>query len=204
MSLPSSKLTVYLESEAKNFYFDELSGDYLEENGLDFLKGVQLPFRAKDLVAFKEGGFNITGLADNMCCMIGINPQFKYANAYIRFLAKFFNENIVGVLCSKGRDELLEHHFRQSCIYFRAANVLSPDSRDAMFGYASVCREWYLDLEGDDYEQLVADLKPEVSLYLEKLMQRYSDFAPAYYYLGFAYVNMGQYTKTAIVWKKFI
>ena len=200
----TNKLNVYLESEIKDFYFDSLSSSYLESNGLEFLKGVELPFKSSDLIAFKEGGLNITSLADNMCRILGANPQFKFAGAYIKFLAKFFNESLVGVLCSKGRDELMEHHYRPACIYFRAACTLVPDNRDALFGYASVCREWYLSLEGDDYEQLVADLKPEVSDSLEKLMQLYPDFAPTYYYLGYAYINMGLYTKAAIVWRRFI
>lgn len=204
MKKPSEKLNIYLECEAKDFYFDELSERYLVANGLEFLKGVQLPFKAQDLVAFREGGLNITRLADNMCCLIGINPDFKFAGAYLRFLAKFFNENLIGVLCSRGRDELMEHHYRPACIYFRAALMLDDTDRDAMFGYASTCREWYLSLEGDDYEQLVADLKPEVSRYFEALMQQYPDFVPSYYYLGFTYVNMGQYTKAAIIWKKFM
>ena len=199
------KLSGWLDGEVKTFLFDSFSDDYCTRTGMEFLRGVDIPIKPGNLAAFHgEGGLPVTDLADNMALVIGANTQFKYRDAYISYLALYFNEKLVDVLAQKGAEELKAQHYRKSCIYFRAALLLDSQSREAMFGYACCCREWYLSMEGEDEQELIAILKKEASEYFEHVTRVYPDYAPAYYFLGYAYINGGQYKKAELVWKKFL
>ena len=199
------KLSGWLDGEVRTFLFDSFSDDYCTRTGMEFLRGVQIPIKPGDLAAFHgEGGLPVTDLADNMALVIGANTQFKYRDAYIAYLALYFNEKLVTVLAQKGADELKAQHYRKACIYFRAALLLDDQSKEAMFGYACCCREWYLSMEGEDQQELIAILKKESSEYFEHLTRVYPDDATAYYFLGYVYVNAGQYKKAELAWKKFV
>ncbi len=199
------KLNKYLESEAKAFIFAALSPDFLDRNGLEFLDEIEIPLKPEDILEMQKGGLDVNRLADNMSVILGVNTQFPHADAYIRFLKKYYTEQLCQVLCGKGRDALLAHSWRKACVYFRAALMLFSDSQDAMFGYASVCREWYLSLEGEDgQDELISILKSESTAYFEYLVLEHPDFAVPYYYLGFAYLNSALYAKTQAVWKRFM
>jgi tetratricopeptide (TPR) repeat protein len=199
------KLSGWLDGEVRTFLFDSFSDDYCTRTGMEFLRGVDIPIKPGDLAAFRgEGGLPVTDLADNMALVIGANTQFRHRDAYIAYLALYFNEKLVTVLAQKGADELKAQHYRRSCIYFRAALLLDDQSKEAMFGYACCCREWYLSMEGEDQQELIAILKKESSEYFEHLTRVYPDDAAAYYFLGYVYVNAGQYKKAELAWKKFI
>ena len=199
------KLSGWLDGEVKTFLFDSFSDDYCTRTGMEFLRGVDIPIKPGDLAAFRgEGGLPVTDLADNMALVIGANTQFRYRDAYISYLALYFNEKLVDVLVQKGAEELKAQRYRKSCIYFRAALLLDDQSRDAMFGYACCCREWYLSMEGEDQQELISILKKESSEYFEHLTRVYPDHAAAYYFLGYVYVNAGQYKKAELAWKKFL
>lgn len=199
------KLCKYLESNSKDFLFDEFSEDYLEEKGLDFLKGIAVPFRASDMVDLNSKGIDPSSIVDNMAMVIGSNTKFPYANQYMKFMAVFFNEHLIDVYCSNGANELVSQNFRIACAYYRMALILDEKNLMAMFGYACTCREWYLSLEGeDDVAELITILKAEATEYYEWLIIEHPEFAPAYYYLGFAYLNAALYSKAQFIWNRFI
>ena len=199
------KLSGWLDGEVRTFLFDSFSDDYCTRTGMDFLRGVDIPLKPGDLAAFHgEGGLAVTDLADNMALVIGANTQFRYRDAYISYLALYFNEKLVDVLAQKGAQELRDKHYRKSCIYFRAALLLDSQSREAMFGYACCCREWYLSMEGEDQQELIGILKGEASEYFEHVTRVYPEYGPAYYFLGYVYINAGQYKKAELAWKKFL
>ena len=199
------KLSGWLDGEVRTFLFDSFSDDYCTRTGMEFLRGVDIPIKPGDLAAFHgEGGLPVTDLADNMALVIGANTQFKYRDAYIAYLALYFNEKLVDVLAQKGAEELKAQHYRKSCIYFRAALLLDSQNKQAMFGYACCCREWYLSMEGEDQQELISLLKKESTEYFEHVTRVYPEDAAAYYFLGYAYVNAGQYRKSQLAWKKFL
>lgn len=202
----NDKLKSYLENEIKDYLFDQLSDNYLERNGMDFLKGVPVPFTPADLVAAQEGrGFSVSNIADNMANVLGADMNFKYKGAYLKFLAKCFSEKLVDVYTGRGGKLLAEAKFHKACVYFRAALVLDPEDRKAVFGYACVCRQWYLSHEGDDeYQELIAALKEESKHYYEECVRLYPEFADAYYFLGYAYLNEAQYIRANVIWKNFV
>ena len=199
------QLCEYLESNSKDFLFDEFSPEYLEDMGLDFLKGVAVPFRATDMVELQEKGIDPSSIVDNMAMVIGSNTKFPYANQYMKYMAKFFNEHLIDVFCSNGANDLVNKNFRIACAYYRMALMLDSKNLMAMFGYACTCREWYLDLEGEDgVDELITLLKSEATAYYEWAIIEHPQFAPSYYYLGFAYLNAALYSKAQFIWQRFI
>jgi AraC-like DNA-binding protein len=78
---------------------------------------------------------------------------------------------------------------------------MKPDYLHAMYSYARVCRAMYLNNSNEEY---VGRFKAEAMDWFELLTEIHPDFPHGYYYLGYAYVNIGLYTKAQIVWKKFM
>ncbi len=198
------KLKDKLLPEIKHFLYDELSEQFCTDNGMEFLIGVPLPFTPTDLVNSQEKGLQLISIADNMVMCIGADTHFKYAEYYERFLKKFFDEGLQSVLVGKAVEELRKERFHKAMIYARAAMMLYGTERDAVFCYACACREWYLSLEGDDDQDLVAILKSDANEYFEYTADIDPSYAPTWYYLGYAYLNQGQYTKAGIAWNKFL
>ncbi|MGI6737453.1 MAG: hypothetical protein ACOX41_09130 [Anaerovoracaceae bacterium] len=86
-------------------------------------------------------------------------------------------------------------------MHFRASLCIFPQYMDAMYSYARVCREMYK--QGEDTEY-VGRFKAEALDWWELLTKYYPNFAQAYYYLGYAYLNIGLYLKAKLAWQDFI
>lgn len=199
------KLAPYLSEGGNRFFFYEFSEEYLRSQKLEYLIDVPLPLRQADLAAFySEGSIPITQLADNIAVISGINPHLSHVNSYIKYLATFFNEKLIGVLTSSGGRNLYEEEYAEATIYFRAALLLDPSDRKAIFGYACACREWYLSLEGEGETEKVRNLKDESTEYFEWTVEFFPDFPAGYYFLGYAYINLALYTKASLIWHQFI
>ncbi|NCB41177.1 MAG: hypothetical protein EOM59_00950 [Clostridia bacterium] len=199
------RLASYLEEAGKRFLFYEFSEDYLKEHKLEYLINVPLPLKQADLTAFyAEGSIPITKLADNIAVMTGINPRLSHVGAYIKYLATFFDEKLIDVLTSSGGRLLYEEEYQEAAIYFRAALMLDPADRKAIFGYACACREWYLSLEGENEKEKVQALKDESMEYFEWTVELFPTFPAGYYFLGYAYVNLALYTKASLIWERFL
>ncbi|MBR5926731.1 MAG: tetratricopeptide repeat protein [Firmicutes bacterium] len=198
------KLSPELESLIKDYLFDEFSPEYIESSGLEFLKGVAVPFKASDMVASKEGGINPSHIVDNMAMVIGANTHFPYVKEYLQYMAVFFNEKLIHVFTSRGAAELMQQHFRTATAYYRAALMLDSTDKMGMFGYACALREWYLSLEGEDgVDELIETLKSESTEYFEWAIIEHPEFDASYYYLGFAYLNAALYSKAQFIWTRF-
>lgn len=193
----------YLKKYTKQFVFDEFSKAYLDSApGLDFMKKVPIPLRKEDLDQFKGGaGLKINHLAENMAWIMGIDPKFRYADHYTQFMRHFFRDKVIEGLIKEGRDEAERGELDQATIHFRAALILKPDNLDAMYSYARVCREQYM--KGQD-ETLIAQYKAESTEYFEMITIVHPKFAHAYYYLGYAYLNLGLYQKAYLTWEQFV
>ncbi len=157
MAVPELKkrrdpLKQYLGSEIKGLIFAELSEEFCIGAGMGFMIGVPVPFSPEDLAKTQsEGGVDISRLSDNMALVCGADPAFKYRDAYLEFLEKFFERGkLTQVLLSRAYERLEKRAYRRACVYSRAALLLAGEERDALFAYACCCREWYLSREGDD------------------------------------------------------
>ncbi len=199
------RLHPYFGNQLKNFVFTELSAEFLGAAGLGFMEGVPVPIHADDLKAFAAHGLSTTKIADNIAIVLGSDTQFRYADKYLQFLNRLFDDNLVEVFASKAGEALKTGDYRKGLAYLRAGMLFRQDSQTAMFAYASGCRYWYLQLEGSEEDQeLIKILKSEAHEYFEHCTNAYPEFAKAWYFLGYDYVNQGQYQRAQIAWRHYL
>ncbi|WP_156900458.1 tetratricopeptide repeat protein [Anaerovorax odorimutans] len=193
----------YLKKNLKNFVFDNFTEDYLKrEAQIDFMKEVPIPLRKEDLEQFKGGeGLKILHIAENMAWIMGIDPHFKYTPIYVEYLKKYFKLKIVEGLVKEGRDSAEKEKYDDAAIHFRAALCVDPKNLHAMYSYARACRAMYLKSNNEEY---VGTFKAEALEFFELTREIHPRFAQAYYYLGYAYLNLGLYVKAQLTWKEFL
>jgi tetratricopeptide (TPR) repeat protein len=203
MQKKKDRIGEYLKPKLSGFVFGEFSDEFLVLHDLvSQLRGVPIPLKAEDLQNFAGGeGIRPDIIADNMVHVMGCDPHFKYVDSYLAYLRKSFNESLIKVLLDRAHQASEKEEEYEACTYARAALLLDPADRDAMFTYAVITHDMYEESEDAEY---VGRLKAESLEYFERISQLYPDFAAAYYYLGYAYLNMGLYTKAQIVWERFV
>ena len=197
----------YLQKSMKEFVFAELSTDYMKKCGTDsFMKNVPVPFREEDLKAAKEGkGIATIRISENMAFVIGIDPKFSYGDKYVHFIELLWGGKFCDGLVQSGVKEAEQGNFETACIYLRACLKIEPDNLEAMYTYALICRELYLaGHENGRDDEYIGRFKAEAMEYFEQTTIEYPDFPEAYFYLGYAYLNMGMYGKADASWKEFM
>lgn len=193
----------YFKKYLKNFVFDEFSEAYLKsQRGLEFMKGVPIPLRKEDLQEFQGGsGLKILHISENMAWIMGADPKFKHTESYIQYMEKYFKAKIVEALVKEGRNAAEDSDFDNAAIHFRAALCINPKSLDSMYSYARACRELYLASNNEEY---IGRFKAEALEYFELTVEAHPRFAQSYYYLGYAYLNLGLYVKAQLTWEDFL
>ena len=193
----------YLRKHLKEFVFDEFSESYMQKAGIaDIMKGVPIPLMKGDVEKFMGGGgLNALHLAENMTYVMGADPHFEYTRNYVAFLNKLFNYKIYEGMLKKGRNAAEKGELEKACIYFRATLCMNPVYLHGMYSYARVCRAMYLEGGNEEY---IGRFKAEAMDYFELTTEAHPQFAQAYYYLGYAYLNIGLYLKAELAWKDFL
>lgn len=193
----------YFKKYLKKFIFDEFSESYMEKAGIrEIMKGVPIPLRKQDLAEFAGGsGLKALHLAENMAWVMGSDPQFAYTKDYVHFLNKLFGPKACEGLLKEGRDAAERGDYDNACIHFRACLCLNPTYLHAMYSYARVCRAMYLESDNEEY---IGRFKAEAMDYFELTTEMHPKFAEAYYFLGYAYLNMGLYIKAELTWNEFL
>jgi tetratricopeptide (TPR) repeat protein len=190
----------YLVGKLKDYFFDELSNDYLRKAEIaDFMRGVPIPLNKEDIAKMKE--FSTVRIADAMAFVIGCDPDFKYRDAYVKYINKFFPDQFPKLLVQQGADKAKEEDYETACVYFRAALILDPEFKDAQYCYARALHDAYEKGTGDEY---VGTFKAASLHEFETLVQKWPDFDEGYYYLGYAYLNLGLYQKAALTFQRFL
>ncbi len=215
----SNRLTKYFEPYLKRFIFDELSPSALSRMGIvDMLGDVPVPLQAEDMKNVAEGkGVTTARLAVNMAYVLGCVPDFKYAKDYINFLTKSFKSGLYQGIIKAGETEADSGDLESACIYFRAALTLRPGELSALYGYTMICRELYLEagkvedenpryanMPDDERNEYIGLFKAEAVELLEKMTIEYPNFPDPFYYLGYAYLNMGLYIKADLTFEDFL
>jgi len=187
----------------KRFVFVEFSENYMKNAGItEIMSGVPVPLRKEDIETFEGGaGIKALHLAENMTWVMGVDPEFKYVPNYKELLIKVYNYKIYEGMLKKGRNYAENGELKKACVYFRATLCMNPTYLHGMYSYARVCRALYL--ESDD-EEFIGRFKAEALHYFELLTETHPKFAQAYYYLGYAYLNMGLYLKAELAWNGFL
>lgn len=226
------RLKPYFEELVKSYVFNELSGEFLEKIGAaDILMGIPMPIKenmlAESMNAGGAGGdpaaasgvsLTVLDIARAAAVVVGCDPNFPYANDYKQFLRRIFKEKTEEVLVNEGYEKFsgagstgnakiadgTEKRLLEAACFFRAALCINPESQNGLYGYALCCREIYLNADRMDDEEYIGKFKAESIEILETLTNLHPDFAFTYYYLGYAYLNMGLYTKAYLTWNDFL
>ena len=205
VKIREDRIGKYFKKYMNQFVFDEFSPSYLEKVGKglpELMRGVPVPLRKEDVKEFAGGaGIKVLHLAENMTWVMGIDPHFKYNTKYIAFLNAMYNRKIAEGMLKKGRNAAEQEDYDKACIYFRATLCMDPTYLHGMYSYARVCRAMYLESKDAEY---IGRFKAEALEYFELLTEIHPRFAQAYYYLGYAYLNMGLYVKAKITWEAFM
>ena len=189
----------YLVRHLDDMIFDELSDSYLKKAEIgDFMKGVPVPFKADQMAS---GSASTLMLASNMAYVVGCDGSFKYKDAYLKYIKKFFPHDFDKPLLNEGVKAAKAEDPETACIYFRAALLVDPDSQDALFLYARALKDAYEAGDGEDY---VGTFKGESIRRFEEVTVRFPDFDQGYYFLGYGYLNLGLYLKAKLTFDEFV
>ncbi|MDR1778583.1 MAG: hypothetical protein LBR14_02350 [Clostridiales Family XIII bacterium] len=198
-----NRISPWLLSRMDEFLFDEFSDEYLATAKLEeLMKGIPVPLRQEDTLAFgSEKGLDIRVICENMAKIIGIDPAFPHAEAYMAFITQFLGKKAYELFTKAAGLEADGGDPLSACIHYRAALTMKPDDRDSIYGYARICRALY---NASTDEKFVGTFKAESLAYFELLTELYPQFADGWYYLGYIYLNMGMYTKAHLAWTRFM
>ncbi len=195
----------YLRPRLKEILFDELSDAYLERVGIeDILKGIPIPLRKDEL-----GKITTLAIAKCMAFVIGCDPEFKYKENYIAYIKRTFEVRFANALIAEGVEAAAKKSYDYACIMFRAAMQIEPDNGDAYYCYGRACRDAYgLAAEkfesSEEAEEFVGRFKAEALEAFEVATLKNPKLADAYYFLGYAYLNMGLYIKAKLTWEEYM
>lgn len=187
----------YLVPHLEDYVFDELSDSYLDRAGIaDILMGVPIPINKKNMLKLST-----VDIARSMAFVIGCDPNFDYAQNYIAYIKRVFGDEFVKALIADGVDGATKHDYDYACIQFRAAMQIDPGNVDAMYCYGRACKDAY---ELGEDEDFVGRFKAESLDAFEQVTLRRPDFAEAFYFLGYGYVNLGLYIKAQLTWQEYM
>ena len=193
----------YLKKYLDGFLFTEFSKLFLGNSDIEkILADVPVPLKKSDESGLADAkGLPMLDIADNMAFVMGCDPHFEYADKYAACIKALYSDVFRGKLCAGAGKLASEGKKDLACIRFRAALCLDGEDADAMYGYARICREMYLDSEDKEY---VGRFKAESIEMFELLTIAHPEVNMGHYYLGYAYINLGMYKKAEIAWGDFL
>ncbi|MDO4544609.1 MAG: hypothetical protein Q4C25_00485 [Bacillota bacterium] len=203
IQLREDRVGKYFRKYLSRFVFVEFSEEFMARSKAgDLMRGVPIPLRKKEIKEFAGGdGIPMLVIAENMAWVMGCDPHFKHTKDYVAILSKLYNYKIYEGMMKEGRDAAERGDMDNACIHFRASLCMKYDYLHGMYSYARACRAMYLNSRNEEY---VGRFKAEALDWFELLTETHPRFAQGYYYLGYAYLNMGLYSKAEISWKDFI
>ncbi|MCQ2554098.1 MAG: tetratricopeptide repeat protein [Clostridia bacterium] len=197
MDRSNDRISEYLVPHLKDYLFDELSDSYLEKAGiLDIMKGVEVPIHAQDMK-----GMTVLKIAKNMAFVMGCDPSFRYVDNYIAYILRNFDIRFSDALLSEGLDAADKRDYDYACIMFRASMLINPDNANAYYCYGRACKDAY---ELGEEEEYIGRFKAESLEAFEIATIKDPKLVDAFYFLGYAYVNMGLYIKTKLTWEEYV
>lgn len=199
----TDRIGKYFRKYLNRFVFAEFSEEFAKKSKAgDLMLGIPIPLREEEVKDFAGGsGISMSVIAENMAWVMGCDPHFRHTGDYAAILSALFGSGISESMLKTGRDAAEKGDMDNACIHFRAALCVKPGYLDAMYSYARACRAIYL---AGDSEEHVGRFKAEALEWFEMLTEVHPKFAQGYYYLGYAYLNLGLYAKADIAWKRFM
>ncbi len=203
IKLREDRIGKYFKKYLNKFVFAEFSEDFLKNfKSADIMRGVPVPLRKQDIKDFNGGeGLSMMHIAENMAWIMGCDPHFKYTKAYCDCIDDIFGKKMIEGILKEGRDAAEAEDYDNACIHFRACLCIQPDYIHGMYSYARVCTKMYENSRNAEY---IGRMKAEALDFYELMVSIHPRHAQSYYYLGYAYANMGYYTKARLAWNDFM
>ena len=215
----ADRIGKYLVPHLKEMLFDELSEGYLKKAGMaDILMDVPVPIRKSDL----GGGISTLTIARGMAFVIGCDPGFKYKENYVEYIIRSFGKKFAEGLVADGVEGAEKNDYDYACIQFRSAMLVDPENADAYYCYGRACKDAYETASGSDgnfqiltengktsasmseTEEFIGRFKAESLEAFEVATLKNPQLSPAFYFLGYAYANMGLYVKAKLTWDDYL
>ena len=198
------RIASYLTPLNRDMLFGELSDDFLRMmGGQGILSGIPVPVSEGE-----NGQIAVKSIVLDMARVIGGDPDFIYADKYLAYIKAAAGDQAEPMLVSEAAKLADEGRFEESCMLLRTALAIEPKSRAALYLYGRACKACYETAsESEDAEKgeaYIAAFKAESMDIFEVLTMMHPDFAMGYYFLGYAYLNLGLYLKTKLTWDDFI
>ena len=203
LKLREDRIGRYFQKYLNKFIFAEFSEEFLAGfKAAAIMRGVPVPLRKEDIKEFDGGnGLSMLHIAENMAWVMGCDPHFKYTQNYADCLMDLFGGKITEGLLKEGRDAAEMEDYDNACIHFRACLCLQPDYMHGMYSYARACSKMYAQSNNKEF---VGRMKAEALDFYEMTTILHPRHANSYYFLGYAYMNMGYYIKAKLAWGDFM
>lgn len=218
----------YFKDAMQRIVFINLSDAFLDQHdNLRFLKGVPIPVNLDVIEAEaaktgrKKMGFSPAAAAQAMTFVIGASENFPYAEQYKRFL-KYNVKGLYIAMLDSGIGFAQAGKYLEAAIVLRAADIYDrwerkdakveapkmrdpklPETPDAIYNYARVCRDIYMDETVEDPKKR-AVFREESVMAFETLVKEFPEYDESYYFLGFFYMNRKSYKEAKEMWTKFL
>ena len=194
----------YLAPLNRDMLFGELSSDFLRMMGAgSILDGVPVPISEGE-----NGQIAVKSIVLDMARVIGGDPDFIYAGQYLTYIKAAAGDQAEPMLTAEAARLADAGRFEEACMLLRTALAIDPKSRAALYLYGRACKACYEavsgDIESGRGEAYVAAFKAESMDIFEVLTMIHPDFAMGYYFLGYAYLNLGLYLKAKLTWDDFM
>lgn len=192
------RISEYLSMLNQGMLFDELDDRYLKKMGMyELLDGIPIPVSVDE-----NGEMTTADIAINMARVVGGDTNFIYKDQYLEYIKKISGDQAVPMLTAEGAKAADTGNSELACMYFRAALLIDPKARNPLYLYGRACKECYEDDAKE--EAYVGRFKAESLEAFEILTIIHPKFSMGYYFLGYAYLNLGLYMKAKLTWEDFM
>ena len=199
----------YFKSKTGNVTFIELKDDItVDIKGYPINSYIPLPITTDNLVQeLKEGKLEeevkISHIIEGIIYLMGIDEEFKYMKDYKNIL-EAYSDKIKDYIFYRGIEFIGKNDYDNGAIYFRALKFIDPNSADGIFNYALALEEMAKAYFDNEDEKNGLEFLNRSTLELESILDIDSNYALAYYKLGYHYKYFEQYLKAQLIWKKYI
>lgn len=196
----------YFSSKSKDVGFVSFkgkSGERLTLIGLD--PDLPLPVITEKLIkdlsnSGEDKEISLDQIIEGIAYTLGADDNFPHKNDYIKIL-KNYSTDVDKLLLRKALEELENGDLDSSGMYLRTLDQLRP-SQDGDFYYAIVLELLAERMLHSGDQSKGVKLLHESTLLLEEILEKDSEYYPAYYKLGYHYRYHNQFAKAKLTWDK--
>lgn len=192
------------KTKADEVVFIELKeGKDFVVNGATLAAGLPVPIMFKYVIdkvqGISEADIQLKSILEAMTFVIGFDQEFPHKEAYMNFMSAVDPEILKSIFIV-AHQSMEDENYLNAAIYFKAAWEFDKDHAEICYNYARAC-----DLAAEkqrDNAKNVKLLEDEAYEVYMMMVERYPDFAEAYYHIGFHLVNRKSYKAAQNVWEK--